>query len=284
MFMTKSDKPALRIGEFGLTLPLPVERLVSDQRMQKVKFVGATQDPDACPPADGLAEVAVIGRSNVGKSSVLNMLTLGSTGAIVSAKPGTTQEINHYLVDNKWRLVDLPGYGYAKAPEEERQKWDRFTKTYFTTRENLAGVLLLVDASIPPMAKDREYADWLIKYNVPFTIVWTKCDRKKPGLPTVAENQANLTKQLDDRWHRLPSMIPTSAVSKEGRGDLLRFISSIIVLRRIRSEETKRMRRKETVHLMRSLKDHTYKNKSAVLTGEARPLTIMDFREAAKAG
>ena len=94
---------------------------------------------------------------------------------------------------------------------------------------NLAGVLLLIDASIPPMEKDLEYADWLIEHSVPFTIIFTKCDRNKPGMPSVEENQAELERRLMKNWHRLPSMIPTSSVSQDGREDVLKFISSIIL-------------------------------------------------------
>ena len=107
--------------------------------------------------------------------------TFGRGEAAVSAKPGTTVSMNHYVVDNKWRLVDLPGYGYAEAQRETIEAWDAFTKEYFVSRENLAGVLLLVDASIPPSEKDAIYADWLIENDTPFTIVFTKCDRNKPG-------------------------------------------------------------------------------------------------------
>ena len=108
MFASKWDRPALRVGAEGQTLPLPEMRIVNDKKMQKVDFVAATEDADDCPAPDGLPEVAVIGRSNVGKSSLLNLLTKGASGAAVSSKPGTTQHINHYLVDKKWWILDLP--------------------------------------------------------------------------------------------------------------------------------------------------------------------------------
>lgn len=259
MFASKWDKPVLRVGAEGQTLPLPEMKIVADKKLQKVEFVSATEDADACPPPDGLPEVAVIGRSNVGKSSLLNLLTLGASGAAVSSKPGTTQHINHYLVTKKWWIVDLPGYGYAKASEEETLKWERFTKGYFTTRANLAGVLLLIDASVPPMEKDLEYADWLIENNVPFTVVFTKCDRNKPGLPTVEENRAEFERILMDRWHRLPSMIPTSSVSKDGREDVLKFISSIIVFRRRRNKEAKEAKRRHRVKARKAEKPQKHR-------------------------
>ena len=259
MFASKWDRPALRVGAEGQTLPLPEMRIVNDKKMQKVDFVAATEDADDCPAPDGLPEVAVIGRSNVGKSSLLNLLTKGATGAAVSSKPGTTQHINHYLVDKKWWIVDLPGYGFAKATAEETAKWEKFTKEYFTTRSNLAGVLLLIDASIPPMEKDLEYADWLIEHSVPFTIIFTKCDRNKPGMPSVEENQEELERRLMENWHRLPSMIPTSSVSQDGREDVLKFISSIILFRRRLNQEAKDAKRRKRVNAMKAAKPQKHR-------------------------
>ena len=254
MFASKWDRPVLRVGAEGQTLPLPEMRIVDDKKMQKVEFVSATEDAEDCPPPDGLPEVAVIGRSNVGKSSLLNLLTKGKSGALVSSKPGTTQHINHYLVANKWWIVDLPGYGFAEASAESTEMWEKFTKDYFTTRSNLAGVLLLVDASIPPMDKDLEYADWLITHNVPFTVVHTKCDRDKPGMPSVDENREALRQLLDEKWHRLPSMIPTSSVSQDGREDVLKFISSIILFRRKRNADAKEAKRRAKVKARKAAK------------------------------
>jgi GTP-binding protein len=254
MFASKWDRPVLRVGAEGQTLPLPEMRIVDDKKMQKVEFVSATEDAEDCPPPDGLPEVAVIGRSNVGKSSLLNLLTKGKSGALVSSKPGTTQHINHYLVANKWWIVDLPGYGFAEASQESTEMWEKFTKDYFTTRSNLAGVLLLVDASIPPMDKDLEYADWLITHNVPFTVVHTKCDRDKPGMPSVDENREALRQLLDEKWHRLPSMIPTSSVSQDGREDVLKFISSIILFRRKRNADAKEAKRRAKVKARKAAK------------------------------
>lgn len=254
LFASKYDKPVMRVGAEGQSLPLPEMRIVSDKKMRKVQFVSATEDADDCPAPDGLPEVALIGRSNVGKSSLLNLLTEGASGALVSSKPGTTQRINHYLVNYKWWIVDLPGYGYAEATEDETAKWEAFTKDYFVTRSNLAGVLLLIDASVPPQAKDAEYADWLIENNVPFTIVFTKCDRDKPGMPSVEENKAEFEARLEERWHRSPSMIPTSSVNADGREDVLKFISSIILFRRRKNEELKNSKRRARVNAMKNAK------------------------------
>ena len=213
LFASKYDKPVMRVGAEGQSLPLPEMRIVADKKMRKVQFVSATEDADDCPAPDGLPEVALIGRSNVGKSSLLNLLTEGASGALVSSKPGTTQRINHYLVNHKWWIVDLPGYGYAEATEDETAKWEAFTKDYFVTRSNLAGVLLLIDASVPPQAKDAEYADWLIENNVPFTIVFTKCDRDKPGMPSVEDEQSGIRGQA--RGAVAPLAVDDSDVERE---------------------------------------------------------------------
>jgi GTP-binding protein len=254
----REARPVLRVGAEAQTLPPPNEKLVTEKKMSRVEYESSSVEVSDAPKSDGLPEVALIGRSNVGKSSLLNLVTFGRGAAVVSAKPGTTVSMNHYLVDKKWRLVDLPGYGYAKAEEDAVKAWDAFTKEYFVERENLAGVLLLVDASIPPTKNDEAYANWLIEHDTPFTIIFTKCDRNKPGGPTVEENKAALRDALDAKWHRLPSMISTSSVTTEGRGEVLKFISSLIVFRRQRNEERKKMARREKV---RALKDARYEAK-----------------------
>ena len=195
------------------------------------------------------------------------MLTEGTSNAIVSANPGTTQSINHYLIDAKWYIVDLPGYGFAKATEEEILSWDTFVKNYFKTRQTLCGVLLLIDASVETQDKDLDYANYLIGNNIPFTIVFTKCDRKKgPNAPSVEENIEALQNRLEETWHRLPSIIKTSSVSKEGRGDILKFISSIILFRRRANAEKKENKRRLKA---RTLKEKKYKSKTKM---RLRPL------------
>ena len=195
------------------------------------------------------------------------MLTEGTSNAIVSANPGTTQSINHYLIDAKWYIVDLPGYGFAKATEEEILSWDTFVKNYFKTRQTLCGVLLLIDASVETQDKDLDYANYLIGNNIPFTIVFTKCDRKKgPNAPSVEENIEALQNRLEETWHRLPSILKTSSVSKEGRGDILKFISSIILFRRRANAEKKENKRRLKA---RTLKEKKYKSKTKM---RLRPL------------
>ena len=258
----RDSRPVLRIGAEAQTLPPPEGKLVSEKKMKRVAFECSSVDVRDAPASDGLPEIALIGRSNVGKSSLLNLMTFGAGAAAVSAKPGTTISMNHYLVDRKWRLVDLPGYGYAKADQDAIAAWDVFTKEYFVQRETLAGVLLLVDASIPPTKNDEAYANWLIEHDTPFTLVFTKCDRDKPGQPSVEENKASLRAKLEAKWHRLPSMISTSSVTTEGREEVLKFISSLILFRRIRAEERKKAKRREKQRL---IKDERYEAKGRAM-------------------
>uniref|UniRef100_A0A0E0C7G5 EngB-type G domain-containing protein n=1 Tax=Oryza meridionalis TaxID=40149 RepID=A0A0E0C7G5_9ORYZ len=131
-----------------------------DANVIAADFVKSSVRPDDCP-RDGLPEFALVGRSNVGKSSLLNSLVRRKRLALTSKKPGKTQCINHFKVNDSWYLVDLPGYGYAAAPQEARMNWDEFTRNYFLSRENLVSVFLLVDASIPAKKIDLDYASWL---------------------------------------------------------------------------------------------------------------------------
>lgn len=181
---------------------------------------------DSCPPAV-LPEFAVIGRSNVGKSSLINMLTGQKALALVSKTPGKTTCINHFLINNNWHLVDLPGYGYAKRSRTSRVEWRIFTQKYFLERPTLAAVLLLVDASIPPQPADLDAADWLGNAQVPFTIVFTKTDKKKKKTSTAMQNIAAFKKEMLAEWENLPPLLSTSCKSNTGKGELLAHIAQL---------------------------------------------------------
>ncbi|KAK1667261.1 hypothetical protein QYE76_055420 [Lolium multiflorum] len=131
-----------------------------DAQVVNADFVKSSVRPDDCPK-DGRPEFALVGRSNVGKSSLLNSLVRRKKLALTSKKPGKTQCINHFIINDSWYLVDLPGYGYASAPQEARKDWDEFTRNYFLSRDNLVSVFLLIDASIPAKKIDLDYASWL---------------------------------------------------------------------------------------------------------------------------
>ncbi|CAI5964016.1 unnamed protein product [Closterium sp. NIES-64] len=208
-------------------------------RVKSAVFVKSSSSVAQCPKDTKIPEFAVIGRSNVGKSSLINMLTNHKGLAQTSKKPGKTQLINHFLINDSWYLVDLPGYGYAVAPNAIRTEWNAFTKAYFTSRTNLLTVLLLVDATIPPQAIDVECADWLGRNKtpltvIPLTVVFTKCDQqekawrkgcdrqkkaRRNGRPP-AVNAALFRAELAECYAELPPWVMTSAVTGEGKDAL----------------------------------------------------------------
>uniref|UniRef100_A0A0E0N226 EngB-type G domain-containing protein n=1 Tax=Oryza rufipogon TaxID=4529 RepID=A0A0E0N226_ORYRU len=200
-----------------------------DANVIAADFVKSSVRPDDCP-RDGLPEFALVGRSNVGKSSLLNSLVRRKRLALTSKKPGKTQCINHFKVNDSWYLVDLPGYGYAAAPQEARTNWDEFTRNYFLSRENLVSVFLLVDASIPAKKIDLDYASWLGQNKVPMTLVFTKCDKrkkKKNGGKRPEENVENFQSLIREYFEAAPPWIMTSSVTNQGRDEILLHMSQL---------------------------------------------------------
>ena len=190
--------------------------------IKQTKFIGSFTSFTQCPPPNK-PEYAFIGRSNVGKSSLINMLTNHKGLAKVSNTPGKTQTINHFLVDNNWYLVDLPGYGYARISKTQRKKWEMFIKKYLHKRENLQCVFLLIDSRIPPQAIDLEFANWMGEWHVPFIIIFTKIDDKKYK----PKNIEVFKRTMLESWNDLPQMFKTSSKKKVGKAELLRFIGGI---------------------------------------------------------
>ncbi|KAK9846476.1 hypothetical protein WJX81_004920 [Elliptochloris bilobata] len=195
-------------------------------RVKTAEYKSSAVRLDQCPPAT-LPEFAVIGRSNVGKSSLINMLTNNKGLAKVSKTPGKTQCINHFLINSSWYLVDLPGYGYAKKSKSLRAQWSDFTQEYFMQRDSLANVLLLLDASVPVQALDLEVANWLGNAQVPFSLVFTKVDKRKKGVPPPQDNMAAFQERLLKDWAYLPGVVATSAISATGRAELLAYIAQL---------------------------------------------------------
>ncbi|MCB0738745.1 MAG: YihA family ribosome biogenesis GTP-binding protein [Bacteroidetes bacterium] len=188
-----------------------------------VSFLKSSEFLNQCPPAN-LPEYAFIGRSNVGKSSLINMLCNRKSLAMISSKPGKTKLINHFLVDKSWYLVDLPGYGYAVTSKSERKKFEKLINNYILKRRNLVNVFLLIDANISPQKNDLEFMQWLGISQIPFTIVFTKTD--KSTLAKIPENIENYKKALLEKWEELPTMVITSANKKQGRDELLQIITN----------------------------------------------------------
>ncbi len=176
-------------------------------------------------PNDTKPEYAFIGRSNVGKSSLINMLTNRRKLAKTSATPGKTLLINHFIINKEWYLVDLPGYGYAKRSKKEVAKLDQMIRGYILQREQMVNVFVLVDSRHEPQAIDLEFIDWLGQSGVPFAIVFTKTDKLSGG--KVSQNIANYKKKLQETWEELPPMFLTSSESRQGRDELLDYIDSI---------------------------------------------------------
>lgn len=176
-------------------------------------------------PKDGRPEYAFIGRSNVGKSSLINMLTGVKGLAKTSGRPGKTQLINHFLINNEWYLVDLPGYGYARTSKTSREKWDKMMRDYFLNREELVNVYVLVDSRVEPQRLDLEFISFLGTNGLPLTIVFTKTDKEKQR--EVMANIKAFKKALSEQWEELPPMLLTSSLTSYGRDALLNQIEQI---------------------------------------------------------
>ena len=179
---------------------------------------------ELCPAPDK-PEYAFIGRSNVGKSSLINMLTGQKGLAKTSSSPGKTQLINHFLINDSWYLVDLPGYGYAKVSKDSREKWRRMINFYFQKRENLTCVFVLIDARHEPLKQDLEFIDYLGNMGVPFVLVFTKLD-KQSSLKTDATIAAYKA-ELRKTWEELPLIFKTSSEKRIGKDEILSYIDEI---------------------------------------------------------
>lgn len=177
-------------------------------------------------PDDGLKEFAFIGRSNVGKSSLINMLTANSSLAKVSGTPGKTRLINHFLINNTWYLVDLPGYGYARASKNTREIFNKIITNYVTKSEKMFYLFVLVDSRLEPQKIDIEFMEMLGSEGIPFGIVFTKCD--KLSKDKVTSNINKYKKRLLESWEELPHIFVTSAEKREGKEDILNFIGECL--------------------------------------------------------
>lgn len=193
-------------------------------KIKSAEFVISNTDYKKCPAPDK-PEYAFIGRSNVGKSSLINMLTGRSKLAKTSGKPGKTQLINHFLINDNWFLVDLPGYGWAQVSKTLKEKWDKMIREYLINRENLYNVFVLVDSRIPPQKIDLEFIQWLGERGVPLSIIFTKADKRNS--PKIQTAIADFKKELKRTWEEIPPIFITSSVNKTGQKEILSFISDI---------------------------------------------------------
>ena len=202
--------------------------------IKKAEYIISSPDYEKCPAPDK-PEYAFIGRSNVGKSSLINMLCNNDKLAKTSASPGKTQLINHFIItsnndvnakkplpDQKWFLVDLPGYGFAKVSISSRRKWEQMIENYLRRRENLTQVFILIDARHSPQKIDLEFLENLKKWEVPFSLVFTKSDKENQR--TVSKNVKDFSEAMKKTWQFLPRQFVSSAVKKTGKNKILDFI------------------------------------------------------------
>ncbi|NPA36987.1 MAG: YihA family ribosome biogenesis GTP-binding protein [Chlorobi bacterium] len=193
-------------------------------QIKEARFIKSSQKTKDCPKPDK-PEYAFIGRSNVGKSSLINMLTGRKKLAKISGTPGKTQLINHFLINNEWYLVDLPGYGYAKVSKSQRHKFGKLIEEYIFTRENLMCLFVLIDSRIPLQKSDLEFMLALGRKSIPFCIVFTKTDKLKKT--TYDKHISSISDKLLEYWEELPPVFHTSSVSGKGRDEILSFIENI---------------------------------------------------------
>jgi GTP-binding protein len=197
--------------------------------IKQAEYVGSHVRQDECPK-DEKPEYAFIGRSNVGKSSLINFLVGRGRKELakVSKKPGKTQTLNYFLVNNEWYLVDLPGYGYAKVAQQQRASWQKMIEMYLSKRKTLQCAFILIDANIPLQKIDLEFINWMGEKGIPFALAFTKCDRLSRN--QLEKNLASIRSDLSKHWDNLPPQFITSAVDKSGRDEILGLIEETNLL------------------------------------------------------
>jgi len=193
--------------------------------IKSAKYIASYEKLSQCPK-DNRPEFAFIGRSNVGKSSMINMLTGQSALAKVSKSPGKTKLLNFFDIDESWYLVDLPGFGYAKVSKKQRAQFKRMIESYISQREQLYCTFMLVDASIPPQQIDLEFIDWMGSVGVPFVIAFTKTD--KGTISNRTKNIQAFKDKMLESWEQLPTTFETSSSKGTGNKEILNFIEDLI--------------------------------------------------------
>ncbi len=194
-------------------------------KIKSANFIVSNSDYKRCPTSDQ-PEFAFIGRSNVGKSSLINKLVNRKALAKISGKPGKTQLINHFEVNDNWFLVDLPGYGWAKVSKKSRGEFSRIIEDYLLNRQNLMNTYVLVDIRLEPQAKDINFINWLGENQLAFSIVFTKCDKLTRN--KVNQSVVAFKNKMMETWDKLPEIILSSSVTGQGREELLQSIELII--------------------------------------------------------
>lgn len=192
--------------------------------IKSAEFMMSNSDVAKCPK-DRLPEYAFIGRSNVGKSSLINMLMLRKSLAKTSGRPGKTQLINHFLINKSWYLVDLPGYGYARVSKSSKKVFQKFITNYFEKREQMVLAFVLIDSRHEPQPIDMEFMEWMGEKGIPFNIIFTKADKLKPK--ALERNIDVYSKKMLETWDEMPPYFITSATDSTGRDEVLNYISEL---------------------------------------------------------
>lgn len=193
-------------------------------KIKSAEFVVSNSEVSKCPDSK-LPEYAFIGRSNVGKSSLINMLTERKSLAKTSGRPGKTQLINHFLINQSWHLVDLPGYGYARVSKSAKKTFQKFITAYFEKREQMICAFVLVDSRHKPQPIDLEFMEWLGEHQVPFCIIFTKADKMKPK--ALERNINDYQAEMLQTWTEMPQYFISSSSNGSGREEILEYIESI---------------------------------------------------------
>lgn len=193
-------------------------------KITSAEFVISNSDVSRCPDKN-IPEYAFIGRSNVGKSSLINMLTDHKNLAKTSGRPGKTQLINHFLINKNWFLVDLPGYGYARVSKKAKKTFQKFITDYFAKRKQLICAFVLIDVRHEPQKIDMEFMEWLGENAVPFGMIFTKADKLKPQV--LEKNIGNYTETMLEIWEEMPPYFITSSTNKTGKEAVLEYIEKI---------------------------------------------------------
>ena len=192
--------------------------------IKTAEFVISNTKLELCPEPNK-PEYAFIGRSNVGKSSLINYITNHKKLAKTSGKPGKTQLINHFIINDEWYLVDLPGYGYAQTSKTNRQKWEAFISDYILHRKNLMNLFVLIDSRLPAQKIDLEFMEWLGEKGIPFSMVFTKTDKLTSS--KLNKNLLAYKKEMLKAWEEMPISFSSSAAGKVGKEPILNYIESI---------------------------------------------------------
>ncbi len=192
--------------------------------IKSAEFVVSNQDVSKCP-SNNFPEYAFIGRSNVGKSSLINMLTSRKSLAKTSGRPGKTQLINHFIINKNWYLVDLPGYGYARVSKSSKRTFQKFITEYFEKREQLISAFVLIDIRHKPQPVDLEFMQWMGENNIPFSIIFTKADKLKPQ--AISNHVEDYKAILLETWEEMPNHFITSSSKGIGKDELLNYINQI---------------------------------------------------------